>query len=159
MRVNTTQEFDPERPIPTIVDFSFTGELIIGWDRTMRPPRNYTVIPPSKIAVEEELDIEKLRFYEKNRRGYTQTAISTSQQRLRHLQVVGDDYYENFRPEPNTPDVVYFANDDKSFYEKMKLINALELLITPDDIYNSEDVKKVKFTWDITAYSKNYIWM
>ena len=55
--------------------------------------------------------------------------------------------------------MVYFAKDDKSYYEKMQLINALELLITPDDIYNSEDVKKIKFTWDITAYSKNYIWM
>ena len=39
----------------------------------------------------------------------------------------------------------------------MKLIDALELLITPYD--NQESAKKIDFTWDITAYSKDYIWI
>ena len=39
----------------------------------------------------------------------------------------------------------------------MKLIDALELLITPDD--PNESTKNVQFTWDIIAYSKDYIWI
>ena len=53
--------------------------------------------------------------------------------------------------------MVYFADEDESYYEKMKLIDALELMITPDD--PDEDVKKINFTWDITAYSKEHIWL
>ena len=52
---------------------------------------------------------------------------------------------------------MYFSDTDESFYEKMKLINALELLITPDD--KEGDAEKIDFTWDITAYSKDYIWI
>ena len=52
---------------------------------------------------------------------------------------------------------VYFADRDERFYEKMKLIDALELLITPDDSH--ESTKKVEFNWDIRAYSKDYIWI
>ena len=47
--------------------------------------------------------------------------------------------------------MVYFSDTDESFYEKMKLINALEILITPDD--KDANAKKLEFTWDITAYS------
>ena len=53
--------------------------------------------------------------------------------------------------------MVYFSDTDESVYEKMKLIDALELLITPDD--PSEHSESVHFTWDITAYSKDYIWI
>ena len=69
----------------------------------------------------------------------------------------GDDYYKNFLPDPKQPEVVYFADEDEQYYEKMKLIDALELLITPNDA--DESVKKIEFSWDITAYSKDYIWM
>ena len=55
------------------------------------------------------------------------------------------------------PDLVYFADTDETFYEKMKLIEALEILITPDDL--EENTKKIEFTWDITAYSRDYIWI
>ena len=53
--------------------------------------------------------------------------------------------------------MVYFANSEESLYEKMKLIDALELLITPED--KEEKTKKIEFTWDITAYTKDYIWI
>ena len=39
----------------------------------------------------------------------------------------------------------------------MKLINALEILITPND--KEESNEKIDFTWDITAYSRDYIWI
>ena len=38
IRANKTQEYDPERPQPYIVDLKADGRLIIGWDRTMSPP-------------------------------------------------------------------------------------------------------------------------
>lgn len=53
--------------------------------------------------------------------------------------------------------MAYFAAEDESYYEKMKLIDALELLITPDDA--DESVKRINFTWDIKAYSKDNIWL
>lgn len=43
------------------------GTLIIGWDREMNPPENITEIPPTKIAVEVDIDIESLRFWENRR--------------------------------------------------------------------------------------------
>ena len=39
----------------------------------------------------------------------------------------------------------------------MKLIDALELLITTD--VKEEKAKEIKFTWDITAFTKDYIWI
>jgi len=39
----------------------------------------------------------------------------------------------------------------------MQLIDALELLITPDD--PDDFTKEIEFTWDIMAYSDNYIWL
>ena len=66
MRMNMTQiaEDDPDRPIPFIKDLSVEGVLIVGWDREMKTPANFTKIPPTKIAVEESLNVEKYRFYE-----------------------------------------------------------------------------------------------
>ena len=37
----------------------------------------------------------------------------------------------------------------------MQLIEALELLITPDN----EEAKKVEFTWDLIDYERDYIWL
>ena len=62
--MNITQEEDPDRPIPFFVDLSVDWVLIIGWDRPMKPPENFTLIPTTKIAVEEDFDMEKHRFYE-----------------------------------------------------------------------------------------------
>ena len=42
--------------------------LLIGWDRNMRLPENFTDIPPTKIAVEENLNLENFRFYEHRRK-------------------------------------------------------------------------------------------
>ena len=66
MRMNMTQieEDDPDRPIPFIKDLSVEGVLIVGWDREMKTPANFTKIPPTKIAVKESLNVEKYRFYE-----------------------------------------------------------------------------------------------
>ena len=45
------EPFDPEKPVPYIVDLSTTGVLTIGWDRTMVPPGNYTEIPTAQVAI------------------------------------------------------------------------------------------------------------
>ena len=52
--------------------------------------------------------------------------------------------------------MVYFANETSRYYERMQLIEALELLISPID---SEYAKKVDFTWDMIGYNKDYIWL
>lgn len=49
------QGYDPNRPIPYIVDYSPTGVMTIGWDRLMTPFQNFTIIPPTKIAVAPEV--------------------------------------------------------------------------------------------------------
>lgn len=67
IRTNMTQEEDPDRPIPYIVNMEADGTLIIGWDREMNPPGNITEIPPTKIAVEANIDVESLRFWENRR--------------------------------------------------------------------------------------------
>ena len=54
------------------------------------------------------------------------------------------------------PKFVYFANETSRYYERMQLIDALELLITPED---SENAKKVEFTWDMIGYNQDYIWL
>ena len=157
MRVNTTQEYDPERPIPYIVDLSVQGMLLIGWDRKMRLPDNFVEIPLTKIAVEEAFNVEEYRFFE-NRGGKDARAPTVlNDGRRRELQ--GRDYYQNLELKPNQPEIVYFAETDKSFYEKMKLIDALELLITPANSLDESEMKKVEFTWEIKAFSQDYIWI
>ena len=47
IRSNFTQEQDPDRPIPFIVDLSRDGILKIGWNKEMIPPINITEIPLS----------------------------------------------------------------------------------------------------------------
>lgn len=49
-----------------------------------------------------------------------------------------------------------FGNMTEMTYERMQLIDALELRITPDD---TEKFQRVQFTWDILAYSQDYIWL
>ena len=88
----------------------------------MQPPDNITQIPPTKIALEEVIDIEELR-YEEDERNY------------RNLRS-----YKDLELDPGAPEIVYFANDTDKFYERMQLIDALELLITPDDA-DMDDVK------------------
>ena len=39
------EPFDAEKPIPYVHSLSTTGELVIGWDRSMVPPSNYTELP------------------------------------------------------------------------------------------------------------------
>ena len=62
--MNTAQADDPDRPIPFIVDLSVDWVLIVGWDRLMKPPANFTEIPTAKIAVEEDFNVEKHRYSE-----------------------------------------------------------------------------------------------
>ena len=68
VRVNKRQPFDPRRPIPYIQSLSIEGVLVIGWDRLMSPPPNYVEIPPTKVAVEVEMDRHDERFWETRRR-------------------------------------------------------------------------------------------
>jgi hypothetical protein len=53
------EPFDPLKPIPYVKNVSTKGEMIIGWDRAMVPPGNYTSIPTAQVAVrswDDELD-------------------------------------------------------------------------------------------------------
>lgn len=42
------------------------------------------------------------------------------------------------------------------FYERLKLLDALEVSIMPDD---PDEGKIVEFEWDILGYDNNYIWL
>jgi len=39
------EPYDPQKPIPYVAEISQTGVMTIGWDKSMMPPNNYTVIP------------------------------------------------------------------------------------------------------------------
>ena len=91
----------------------------------MKVPDDVGIIPPTKIAVEEQINIEQLR----HRSG------------KRNLQNSNIDELK----------LVYFANETNRFYERMQLIDALELKITPPEY--SESSTKVDFTWDVAGYS------
>lgn len=45
------EPFDPLKPIPFIKYVSRKGEMVIGWDKEMVPPGNYTEIPTAQVAV------------------------------------------------------------------------------------------------------------
>ena len=77
--------------------------LLIGWDRNMRHPENFTDISPTKIAVEEAFNVEEYRFYE-NRRGKGARAPTVLNDGLRlggHRELQGRDYYQNLDIKPN----------------------------------------------------------
>ena len=137
IRVNKTQEFDPDRPIPYIRDLRNDGLLVIGWDRKMSPPSNYSAIEPTKVAVEEEMERKDIRFWETRRK----------------LQDYDYTYYEVLE---NPSKFSYFANNDTREYEMMQLIDALELIITPDDI---DEGIQVNFTWDMVGFSGDWIFI
>ena len=61
-----------------------------------------------------------------------------------------------FSLQTKDPNIVYFANETSRYYERMQLIEALELLISPQD---SENAKRVEFTWNMTGYNQDYIWL
>lgn len=116
IRANTTQEYDPERPIPQILNLDESGILTIGWDRKMLRPDNITKIEPARVAVEENYEHEDERFWQDRRW-------------LRSLRT-----YYDFEPRVGEHEVVYFADNTTRTYERMKLIEALELRITPDNL-------------------------
>lgn len=136
IRKDYAQEDDPERPIPYIVDLNEDGVLKIGWSKVMSPTVNHTEISPTFIALEEGFELEDYRFWE------------TQGRELRS--------YENFEVVRKEPRLEYFADEVARTYELMQLVDALELLITPDDPSSS---KPVEFTWTVTSYNKDFIWI
>ena len=58
--------------------------------------------------------------------------------------------------EHDSGSLVWFANMTDRYYERMKLIDALEIKIVPGDI---DYGKKVIFDWDILGYDNYYIWL
>ena len=87
----------------------------------MTSPPNYVDIPPTKVAVETEMDRHDERFWE------------TRARKLRD--------YTDFIVAQDDAEQVYFASKDETYYELMQLIDALELCITPDD--SVEEQKKL----------------
>ena len=110
--------------------------LEIGWDRSMLVP-NYTLIEPSKVAVDKDFNQSEVRFWE--------------QRRVRGLRE-----YDDFVILEAEPDIHYFADNQTRFYEQMKLLDALELLITPDDL---EAGIKLNFTWHMVRFTPNSIFI
>jgi len=45
------EPFDPLKPIPYVKSVSAKGKMVIGWDREMTPPSNYTELPTAQVAV------------------------------------------------------------------------------------------------------------
>ena len=54
------------------------------------------------------------------------------------------------------PSLVWFADKGDLYAERRKLIDALEVRITPE---NPEQGRKIEFTWDILGYSEEFIWL
>ena len=52
--------------------------------------------------------------------------------------------------------VVWFADRESQEYEKMKLIEAMEVQIIPED---AESAKQAEFDWTILGYDSNFIWV
>ena len=115
--------------------------MTIGWDRPMAPPTDYTVIPEAQIAVKSWDDLSEQARVE-------QTEPSNQRRRL------STPYDRYDRRESNS--LVWFADYDALFYQKMKLLDAMEISIIPDD---QEFGKKVRFDWDILGYDIDYIWI
>ena len=46
-------EYNPDQPIPYIKDLSPTGVLMIGWDRLMAAPEDYTEINPTQVGIRD----------------------------------------------------------------------------------------------------------
>ena len=111
--------------------------LVIGWDRLMTSPPNYLDIPPTKVAVENDMDRHDERFWETRRK-------------LRD--------YTDFLVAQEEAERVYFASKDESYYELMQLIDALELCITPDDS-TEEEPKQLEFTWDMISFTRERIYI
>ena len=134
VRVNKTQPFDPDRPIPYIHSLDAHGILKIGWDRKMTSPPNWVDITPTKVAVEDDMDRHDERFWETRRRKL-------------------EDYHD-FIVAQEEAERVYFASKDKSYYELMQLIDALELVITPDEL---EEEKRLEYTWEMVDFNRDWI--
>lgn len=109
--------------------------MTIGWDRQMVPPGNYTEIPEAQVAVRSWDDIlaelEEINESERNSR-------------------------RQLSSESDSGSLVWFANMTDRFYERLKLLDALEVSIMPDD---PDEGKIVEFEWDILGYDNNYIWL
>ena len=62
--------------------------------------------------------------------------------------------YSDFEVESIDPEFVYFGDYTDKTFERMQLVDALEVRITPDD---PEVESKLKFTWDILGYNQDFI--
>ena len=49
------QKVEDDRPVPYVADMSPLGLMTIKWNKPMKPLSNIEEIPPTKIAVDEEL--------------------------------------------------------------------------------------------------------
>ena len=51
---------------------------------------------------------------------------------------------------------MWFADFEKQHYEKMKLLDALEITISPGGL---ESGRVIDFDWDILGYNDSRIWL
>lgn len=144
------EPFDPDKPIPFIESLSSTGVLTIGWDREMVRPANISVIPPAKVAIKDWANLDDYRRLRPPRR-MLQDQTYMLPPELEKLPNGTFAYTQ-----VDDPSLVWFANRGDRYAERRKLIDALELRITPED---SEIGIKVNFTWDILGYSEEFIWL
>ena len=119
----------------------------------MAPPSNYTVIPTAQVAVRTwDQVLEDLA----GRRILQQVDDSVdSQTEISEFVSEVDDDGPKYTKRPSGQ-VVWFADMEERYFERLKLLEALEIQIRPDD----EDFGVfVQFEWDILGYDDNFIWL
>ena len=106
----------------------------------MITPMNYSAIPPTRVAVQPDFDVNSLRFWQRrnqyNKRG-------------RELRS-----YEDFKPLFNDQNMVYLVEQETKSLQRMQLLEALELIITPED---EERAVQLDFTWVVIDYNEDTV--
>ena len=136
--------YNPDQPIPRIKDLTPTGILLIGWDRQMTPPEDFTEINPSKVGIRDK---EAKKFDRtpdpppdviKTDNDLSISSIDPNNQR-RQLDR-GYDWFEI----------------EKHKLEWLMVVDALELKMKPGE-YSDPLVLDLK--WEMLDFNKENIWI
>ena len=126
--------------MPHIIALEPDGVLTIGWNYKMITPMNYSAIPPTRVAVQPDIDVNSLRFWQRrnqyNKRG-------------RELRS-----YEDFELLFTEQNMVYLVEEEAKKLQRMQLLEALELIITPED---EERAVRLDFTWVVIDYNEDTV--
>ena len=54
------------------------------------------------------------------------------------------------------PEMVFLSDEDRAVYERLQLLDALEIAVTPDD---PERKEKLNFSWNLQDYTEDHLWI